>query len=308
MLHARAGALAIAATAALALAACGRLGFDAEGGDPGDARPWDGEFTLTEPVPVTELNSAGGDTECFVLPDGRTLLYTTTRSDGFGDHDVYSAQRSGPGAPFGAVAHLVEISTSDAEGHLATSDGLHGYFWSTRPGGLGSSDIWMVTRDDPASAFSSPHAENLTILNTAQNDYDPWPSADGRRLYYARAGDLVVAERATPEDAFGPPIPLAGPGIVTSSIEDNPALSADERFLVFSATRPEGLGERDIYYARRADRNAPFSEPRLLPLVNGPYKDWEACITEGGELFFSSDRPGGMGSDDIYRSQFVPLP
>jgi hypothetical protein len=305
MMNARAGAIA-----ALALVACGRVGFDRQDdqGGQGEARPWDGDFTMTEPVAVTALNSAGEDTECFVLPDGRTLLFHTTRSDGLGAHDVYSAERAGPDAPFGDVVHLAEISTPAAEGHLATSDGLHGYFWSTRPGGLGSSDIWMVTRADRAAPFTNANAVNLPVLNTAQSDYDPWPSADGLRLYYAQFGDLVVAERATPDGAFGPPSMLAGPGLATTGAEDNPALSADERFLVFSSTRPEGLGGRDIYYARRDDRTAPFSEPQLLPNVNGPFADWEACITEAGELFFSSDRPGGLGDDDIYRSRFVPLP
>jgi hypothetical protein len=304
-MDARAGAIA-----GIALAACGRIGFGGPGepGGPGEARPWDGDFTMTEPVAVAELNSAGEDTECFVLPDGRTMLFHTTRSDGFGAHDVYSARRAGPDAPFGGVVHLADISTPAAEGHLATSDGLHGYFWSTRPGGVGGADIWMVTRDDPAAPFNNAHAVNLPVLNTAQNDYDPWPSASGLRLYYAQLGDLVVAERATPDGELGPPVVLAGPGVATPDIEDNPALSADERFLVFSSTRAEGLGGRDIYYARRDDPTAPFSQPRLLPIVNGPFEDWEACITEAGELFFSSDRPGGMGDDDIYRSRFVPLP
>lgn len=30
-------------------------------------------------------------------------------------------------------------------------------------------------------------------------------------------------------------------------------------------------------------------------------------MTEDGELYFSSDRPGGMGGYDIYRSRFIPL-
>jgi len=280
---------------AVALAACGRVGFDPQ---PPPRAPWDDPFTLTPPELVPGINSSTFETECFVTADGLTLYFASARGDSLGFHDIYSASRAARDAPFGAVVHHAELSTPDFEGRFVIA-GDHGYLWSDRPGGVGQSDIWEV-----APPFDNAHATDLAAVSTTDFDYDPWPSADDQRLYYGRLNDIAVAERDA-SGAFGPGTPIAE--VSSASIEDNPAVSADERFLIFSSDRPGGLGLKDIYYARRADRDAPFSAPQLLPVVNTVDDEYEACLTEDGELFFSSDRPGGLGSDDIYRAQFVPL-
>jgi len=274
-----------------ALAGCGRIGF----APVTAAAPWEGDFTLEPPQAVGTLNSAAFESECFVTADGLTMFFASARPGGLGMHDVYSASRSALDAAFGSVVHHPELSTVDQDGRYVTFDGVHAYLWSSRAGGLGGTDIWEV----------SPATVDLIALNTAGFEYDPWPSADGLRLYYDYQGDIAVTERASIDEVFGPPRVLAE--LATPDFEDNPAVSADERFLVFSSTRASGLGGRDIYFARRPDRDAAFSAPVLLPVVNTAFDDYEACITEGGELYFSSNRPGGAGDDDIYRAPFVPL-
>lgn len=44
----------------------------------------------------------------------------------------------------------------------------------------------------------------------------------------------------------------------------------------------------------------PFGSPRPVTEVNSSDTDWGAYMTDGGELYFSSDRPGGPGSLDLY--------
>jgi len=97
------------------------------------------------------------------------------------------------------------------------------------------------------------------------------------------------------------PVNLGAP-INSAANEMNAALSPDELSLYFVSTRSGGLGGADIWVSRRASLDAPWGEPvNLGPNVNGPGLDAAPAVSlDGHLLFFSSDRPGGQGSNDIY--------
>lgn len=60
----------------------------------------------------------------------------------------------------------------------------------------------------------------------------------------------------------------------------------------------------DICYSRK-DANGIWSEPEPVPVINDP-NTWEAMpsiSSDGKTLYFVSDRPGGLGGYDIYRSR-----
>lgn len=81
----------------------------------------------------------------------------------------------------------------------------------------------------------------------------------------------------------------------------NAALSRDELSLYFVSTRVRGLGGADIWVSRRASVDAAWGDPvNLGPSVNGPGIDASPVVSlDGHLLFFSSDRAGGLGSNDI---------
>jgi WD40-like Beta Propeller Repeat len=93
-----------------------------------------------------------------------------------------------------------------------------------------------------------------------------------------------------------------GAPINSADNEMNAALSPDELSLYFVSTRAGGLGGADIWVSRRASLDAPWGEPvNLGPNVNGPGLDAAPVVSlDGHLLFFSSDRFGGQGSNDIY--------
>lgn len=93
-----------------------------------------------------------------------------------------------------------------------------------------------------------------------------------------------------------------GPPINTAANEMNAALSPDELSLYFVSTRAGGFGGADIWVSRRTSLDGPWGEPHNLGAnVNGPGIDASPAISiDGHLLFFSSDRPGGRGSNDIY--------
>ncbi len=157
--------------------------------------------------------------------------------------------------------------------------------------------------------------------NSEARDAGPFISRDGLRLYFGAMGrkdslggfDLYVSRRARIDAPWGEPQNL-GPALNTSANEQCPALSADESRLYFYSDKPGGLGGFDLYVSRRTNtRDESSWQPpeNLGSTVNsesgdqGPYL-LEDEATKAVTLFFSSNRPGGPGLDDIYASTLQP--
>jgi hypothetical protein len=90
--------------------------------------------------------------------------------------------------------------------------------------------------------------------------------------------------------------------------DQQPAISKDGLSLYFSSGRPGavgGAGDIDIYVSQRASVNDPWGPPQNLgPNVNST--SWEfgpALSPDEHRLYFSSQRPEGMGGNDIYVSR-----
>ena len=91
--------------------------------------------------------------------------------------------------------------------------------------------------------------------------------------------------------------------VVNSSATDGcPFISKSELTLLFASNRSGGYGGMDIWVTQRDSQSDPWEAPRNAgPAVNGPGN--ELCptlATNGHQLFFVSDRPGGCGGQDLY--------
>jgi len=78
----------------------------------------------------------------------------------------------------------------------------------------------------------------------------------------------------------------------------------NDSILIFSSNRKDGYGGLDIYYTKKL--NDVWEEPiNLGPEINGPFDEIAPFLTLNGQkLFFSSNRPEGIGGFDIYQSEF----
>jgi hypothetical protein len=284
---------------------------DAEVGDglaPIACLPWTDATQLQPPEPLSGINTAYDETEPFLTADGLRLFFASDRPGGQGGQDVYVAERATPTEPFGNVTNYAPANTADDDGGLALApDGLTAYLSSTRPGGEGEVDIWSATRADLSVPFAANDFAPLASVSGPGRDFDPTPSADGLRLYFTTDGvvaanslaDLVVAERATPTGTFGAPQPVPGVNLPDGH-EGNPALSGDQLLIVFNSMRAGGPGPSDLWYATRADRDAAFSTPRLVPTVNTADSENEAFLTpDGCWLYFRRKQ-------DLYRARVIP--
>lgn len=134
---------------------------------------------------------------------------------------------------------------------------------------------------------------------------DPWISADGKMLYFAASyedkgygGTDIYYSRLDETGKWQTPVNL-GPEINTPGDERTPAFDEDGLFYFASDGRP-GMGGLDIYKASRSSENAAWQVVNLGSPVNSPQDDFSPAF-ENSVFYFSSNRFGGKGSDDIYR-------
>ena len=153
-----------------------------------------------------------------------------------------------------------------------------------------------------------------SIVNSSAPERNMCLSADGLELYFdsARPGtsgteDLWVSRRGSIEEDWGVPLNL-GPTVNSreASWDWIPCLSPDDLELYFASDRTGGLGGMDIWVTTRPDRNANWSIPENLgPVVNSAVSEAPSFITADGlsMYFFSYQRSGGFGADDLWLTQ-----
>lgn len=92
---------------------------------------------------------------------------------------------------------------------------------------------------------------------------------------------------------------------VNSDHEDmNPVISKDGLTLYFSSDRPVGLGGMDLWVSYRASIDAPWEAPLNLGApINTEADELHAALSRDEHwLFLTTNRAGGAGANDIWRS------
>jgi Tol biopolymer transport system component len=194
-----------------------------------------------------------------------------------------------------------------------SADGLELYFISPRPDGpdaFDSYDIYVTTRSSTDSNWNEP--VNLEPpVNSANNDGGPSISADGLQLYFSSTrpdghgeDDLWVAARATTSDPWEETVNL-GSTVNGPNWDYDPSISADGLELYFTSNRPGNYGFVDIWVTTRATTEDDWGEPvNLGPVVNSTtFTQAPSISADGLALFFESDRPGGVGLNDIWMTR-----
>ncbi|MDB5274221.1 MAG: yiaD [Chitinophagaceae bacterium] len=123
------------------------------------------------------------------------------------------------------------------------------------------------------------------------------------RMATSREDDENIFKSSWVNGKWSDPVPISA-NINTQTNEGACSMSADGRTLVFaSCNRKDGVGSCDIYvsYKSGEDWCIPVNMGRK---VNSAGWDSEPSISADGKvLYFSSERPGGFGREDIYVSR-----
>jgi outer membrane protein OmpA-like peptidoglycan-associated protein/tetratricopeptide (TPR) repeat protein len=149
---------------------------------------------------------------------------------------------------------------------------------------------------------------NVTELSINSNEYNvanPALSSDDKTLYFASdmpgtlgQSDLFkVAINA--DGSLGNPVNL-GNTINTEGRESFPFISSDNKLYFATDGRP-GLGGFDIFVSKLEKDGTSKTVENIGAPVNGPQDDFAFNIQSNGKGFFTSNREGGKGNDDIYK-------
>lgn len=177
------------------------------------------------------------------------------------------------------------------------------------------SDGGMVSAAPRFSDWGTPEWLGAAV-NSSAEDAGPAISKDGLALYFysTRTGgqggeDIYVSRRSSSTAPWGLPVNL-GPTINTTSNERVPAFSRDGHRMFFVSNRSGGAGGLDIWVSYRLHTHEDFGEfgwqaPSPVLGVNTPFNEAGPSYFQDDEtstafLYFNSNKPGGLGSADIY--------
>ena len=158
-------------------------------------------------------------------------------------------------------------------------------------------------------------------INTKYNDYHPALSVDGQRLIFCRTEPPVQTPTCPGRNGLYEDFYFstrdeknewtrainAGPPLNSGCNEGTPFITPDGRYMFFAACeRPDGLGRCDIYVSERSG-NA-WGNPRNVgaPVNSGAWESQPSFSSDGKTLYFVSNRAGGYGKMDIYKSERQP--
>ncbi len=82
-----------------------------------------------------------------------------------------------------------------------------------------------------------------------------------------------------------------------------PFVSPDNQKLFFISSKSDSIISGDIFVSERIKNGWSNPKPLAEP-INSAFNEWEVSVAKNGTLYFSSDRPNGYGTMDIYKSEF----
>jgi outer membrane protein OmpA-like peptidoglycan-associated protein/Tol biopolymer transport system component len=147
-------------------------------------------------------------------------------------------------------------------------------------------------------------AEALSLNGDSYSVKNPSVSADGKTLYFASDktggyGNFDIYSAPIDENGSVGDATNLGQKLNTEGQEMFPFISANNT-LYFSSNGHLGLGGLDVFFAKIVDGKVGPIRNVGIP-VNGNADDFAFSINEETEEgFVSSNREGGVGSDDIY--------
>jgi hypothetical protein len=203
---------------------------------------------------------------------------------------------------------LANVNSTATDGSPNLSfDGLTLYFAQYT---INGGDIHRATRTSVYGTFGTP--VHLPELSSPQEDWSPCTRLDDLEIFWSsqRPGgpggpyDLWRADRASTSVPFNTPVLVAE--LNTAANEFGPSLTADGLRIYFTTDRPGGLGSTDIWTATRPNWSSPFGTATPVTELNSTAADRDTRVSPDNLVFFfSSGRPGGVGTDDLWMASRV---
>ncbi len=251
-------------------------------------------------IPLADLNTPMNEGALSVSADGKLLFYTLCNHPaGFGSCDIwFSRNIAGKWSPPVNAGEV--INTAGWEGQPSFSAfGGHLFFSSTRPGGKGKKDLWVVTLKgwDPSGLPRWEVPVNLgDSVNTPGDEISPFIHPNGKDLYFASdtwpgfGGFDLFRTQWEPDHSFTSPanlgFPLNSPGNEQGLIIDRTGKTG-----YFSSNLVKG-GNMDLFAFETDERIRPsavtYLRGRVVNAVSRQPVSAAVTISAAGEEPFPS--------------------
>ena len=282
------------------------------------------EKPLYEIKPMTGINSQTSDFSPVIWTGG--LLYTSARGDGGATvkintftgepfTEMYFARRDANKTLGQPALFAPELATDYDEGP-ASFDTTGGILYFTRSVPIGNNNPELMSNVKIrlklfSAKFTDQGWKDIKELpfNGVYNTGHPFITNNGKKLIFisdmpgGKGGtDLYSADKIG--EGWGAPKNL-GPDVNTEGHEMFPQIAPDGA-LYFSSDMLPGLGGLDVF--RAEDAGGKFTNPtNLKSSLNSSWDDFGIMFDSSGkDGYVCSNRPGGMGSDDIYSIAKLP--
>ncbi len=285
--------------------ATAKLIKECEFGKKYKANPNAAKITNAGPLVNTEHN----EYLPYITADRSKLFFTSRRpgstggkkaEDGLMYEDIYMCYNKG-----GAWDAPQNVSSLNTEGHDAcvgiSEDGQTMFVYKGSNGGdLYISELKGKNWSKPeALPFNSPGFESTASL-----------APDGRTLYFVYAAtsagnrDIYVCNK-TAAGSWSKPRKLEG--INTEYDEDAPFIHPDGKTLYFSSKGHSSMGGYDIFKCTKTGTGWSTPENLGYPINTAGDEIYFVLSADGKVGFYSSDKEGGLGKQDIYSIR-MPVP
>jgi len=169
-------------------------------------------------------------------------------------------------------------------------------------------NLYLITRT--GQTWSKPSVLS-TAINSKYLETTASITPDGKTIYFAsnRPGgkgglDLYRTELQA-NGTWSTPVNLGEP-INTPDDEDAPFIHPDMKTLYFTSNGHNTMGGRDIFMSKLV--NGKWTKPENLgyPVNTTANDNYFTLLADGSRAYFSSDRKGGFGAQDIYYMDMPP--
>lgn len=236
-----------------------------------------------------------------ITSDFQTMYFTGRRPDSKGGklevdgvffEDIYQCNNRG-----GAWEEPINMRSLNSDGHDAciglSKDGQNMYIYKDVHGG----DIYISELDGESWGTPKPVPFNTELFESSVS-----VSADGRKMYFVRKTgdnkDILMCSKGTTGN-WSKPVKL-GSNINSEYDEESPFIHDDGKTLYFSSKGHNSMGGYDIF--KSVNGPGGWSKPENMGSpMNSVGDDIYFTLAADGKIgFFSSEKEGGFGKQDLY--------
>jgi outer membrane protein OmpA-like peptidoglycan-associated protein len=163
-------------------------------------------------------------------------------------------------------------------------------------------NLFQITKT--GDTWSKPSVLATTI-NSPQLESTASITPDGKVIYFAsdRKGGMggldIWKTEMKSAGVWSAPVNL-GPEINSKDNEDAPFIHPDQKTLFFTSDGHNTMGGRDIFQSKLVNGKWTRPENMGYPVNTTSNDNYFTLIADGRRAYFSSDRKGGQGAQDIY--------